>query len=97
MAEATTRLKDYYDVYSIMSMSNSEIYRIDLRIAVLKTFTHQDSLLLLETADQIINQISRDQNLEAQWKKYKNDHSFVGDISYKDVLEKIIELLKICF
>ncbi len=94
-ADANTRMKDYFDIYTIMTKDFSRINQKTLKKAINKTFNHRGSLEILDQSTSIMKQLEDNENMQLQWEKYRQEHNFVGQTSYADVMRRIYDLVKL--
>lgn len=87
----TTRPRDYYDVYILGTTQkyDKEIYQDALKA----TAEHRGSSEQISDTEDILKQISESNDLKEMWSKYQKKFAYASDISYKDVLEVLKELV----
>lgn len=87
----STRPRDYYDVYILGTTQkyDREIYQDALKA----TAEHRGSLEQISDTEGILKQISESNDLKEMWGKYQKKFAYASDISYKDVLEVLKELV----
>lgn len=96
-AEASTRLKDYYDIFSILVKDLGNINIDDLKLAIQNTFIHRNSQNILDNATKILEQIKKSDILKERWEKYREDNPYVGKIAYNEVMTKLDLLVGLVF
>ena len=90
-----TRMRDYYDIYTLTKIYKKSIDRSVLRDAFKATCKKRDSLGLIHEGKNIITIVADDNTLSEQWKAYKAKYSYAVDISYDKVIKSIVELYKL--
>ncbi len=92
---ANTRLRDYYDVYILMSLFygkiNWEIFTVAYKNTAEKRGSYE---LLLEKGNENINSIKSSDSLLNLWKRYQQKNSYASDILWSDVLVNVERLYK---
>ncbi len=89
---STTRMRDFYDLYSLYHLRKGEIdFRI-LRQAILSTASKRESLSYIQDAKEIINDIKKDGYLKKLWKIYLKDNPYIKDLDFLDTVE-IVEII----
>ena len=89
----TTRLRDYYDVYTLMNIYKDQINRKILKEAFLATTNKRQSKI--EDIDTVINTIENNFEVQNLWKQYQKKYSYASEINYEDVIDSIKELASI--
>lgn len=91
---ATTRIRDYYDVYMLMNTQGKNIDDKILRDAIVSTAKHRGTIEKVVDCKRIIEAIAEDENLKSLWKKYKKDNFYAEGIEYKDLIVNLYEIGK---
>ena len=89
----TTRLRDYYDVYTLMNIYKDQINRKILKEAFLATTNKRQSKI--EDIDTVINTIENNVEVQNLWIQYQKKYSYASEINYEDVIDSIKELASI--
>jgi predicted nucleotidyltransferase component of viral defense system len=84
---ATTRMRDFYDIYTLFKLKGKEINFDTLRTAVIRTATKRDSLEILKDSEDILNDIRADSYLRDLWRVYISENKYVGDLEFGDTIE----------
>lgn len=95
---ATTRMRDFYDFYSLHTNFRDEIDFGILADAIKRTSRRRSSDDLLPEASEIIEDIRTDSHLHKLWSQYANDHPFVGELDFGCIITcllTIVEKLKL--
>lgn len=91
-AEASSRTRDYYDVYLIYKTSFEDINQNHFRKAVEKTFEKR------KYDGDIINTLTKIKDseiLKDRWESYLKKNSYAKGISYHDVIDCLAVLIRI--
>lgn len=88
-----SKMKDYYDIYYLLTNKKNEIDMQVLKQAIINTFEHQktDISLIKEKFVQILV----NPQIDEQWKNYSLKHNYTKNINKDDLLdaiEKMVEL-----
>ena len=89
-----SRMKDFYDVYSFLTKSKSEINITILKKAMENTFTKRDSFEYLNDYEQILNEIIESEKINKLWQKYSNKYSYANGIDIKYILDLLKSFMK---
>ena len=87
-----TRMRDFYDVYTLMLCYGNDIDSKVFRHAFQATCNNRNSSKLNGIGPTIIETISNDDNLINLWKGYQKKYSYAADITYESVIKSIREL-----
>ncbi|MDK6863580.1 nucleotidyl transferase AbiEii/AbiGii toxin family protein [Nosocomiicoccus ampullae] len=91
---ATTRMRDFYDVYVLYKLYQQTINFDLLKIAIQNTSSQRNSEMLIQESKEITDDIKIDSQLKRNWVNYINDNSYVGDIEFFEVIEILEEVLQ---
>lgn len=96
---ASTRPRDYYDLYTLYVFHGNTYDRKVLRTALENTTNNRGSKHILNDYLEIIQEIRNSDELNAIWKKYSKEYEYAKDISFEEtcnILEKImVEIMNI--
>ena len=90
-AEANTRMRDFYDVFIISK--NEQINYSDLSSAFFATCKARNSEEYINNIKEIYSSVAENETMKKQWDNYKNKNFYVGNISWKNVMEICIVLV----
>lgn len=86
---ANTRLKDFYDVYILMS-NYKEIISNDVLVeAVKNTFRKRETNINVDKITDVISLIKNDNVMKHYWEKYQSKFSFAQGINYNEIMDKL--------
>ena len=86
---STTRMRDFYDLYSLYHLRKEEIDFDMLKQAILSTARKRDSISFIQEANEIINDIKEDSYLKALWKVYLKDNPYIKELNFFDTVEVV--------
>ena len=90
---ANTRMRDFYDIYILWNLENESIDRDLLRDAYKATAHSRKTEKEIDKADEIMEQIALNEYMETLWNNYKSSNSYVGDISWDEVLGTVTDIV----
>lgn len=80
-----TRMKDFYDIYILVSR-NKDIINIDnLKIAIKNTFEHRKTEIDILEIQEIITDISKDKEMKNLWKNYQKNAIYAKKIKFEEL------------
>ena len=86
---ANTRLRDFYDVYSIMNLYGEQIQQHVLYDAFCTTCEKRRTVFSKDDIIDTLNMISDDLHMEELWEQFRKSNFFVGDIDWKSVIDYV--------
>lgn len=95
---ATTRARDFYDVYMLYKLKAQEISWITLRTALFETARVRNSLSEIEDAKEIVEEIRHFDNIRLVWKRYQENNRYTKAVlldNCLDILQLILDKLGI--
>ena len=88
-----SRMKDYYDIYYLLTRKSNKIDKKILKQAIVNTFDHQKTDI--HSIKERFEQIRENAKIDEQWRNYSKKHHYTINISKNDLMneiEKIVEL-----
>lgn len=83
---ATTRMRDFYDLYIIYKLKKDEIdYKI-LKEAIERTSYKRGSQEIMKDYEEIIEDIKEDSYLKSLWEVYLSENKYIGDLEFDKVV-----------
>lgn len=82
---ANTRARDFYDIYVLCSLYESEIDYPILRKGLLNTSTKRGSNRLLLKFQSIIPVVFNDDQMKDRWKRYQNKYNYAKQIAFDEI------------
>ena len=82
----TTRMRDFYDLYTLYNMKKDEIdYKI-LKEAIERTSDKRGSQEIIKDYEEIIEDIKEDSYLRSLWEVYLSENKYIGDLTFDKVV-----------
>lgn len=91
---ATTRIRDFYDVYELWHVKYSQIDRATLTAALAATCERRKSVGVIERRVAIIEAMRADLGLIRQWKTYASKHSYAQDITFEEAFDAVADAME---
>ena len=85
-----TRGRDFYDLYMLYKLRENEIRWDVLRQAVLATSAKRYSVNDMSSYEEIVNEMKQSDFLKRIWNKYKNENTYIGDLSLDNVFDIVM-------
>ena len=86
----TTRMRDFYDLYTLYKLKKDEIdYKI-LKEAIGRTSNKRGSQEMIKDYEEIIEDIKEDLYLRSLWEVYLNENKYIGDLTFDKVVGVVI-------
>lgn len=78
----TTRMRDFYDLYTLYKLKKDDIdYKI-LKEAIERTSDKRGSDGIMQDYEEIIEDIKEDSYLRSLWKLYLSENKYIGDLKF---------------
>ena len=90
-----TRLKDFYDVYILINTKINELSKDNLIKAIKNTFERRETNFDLEQFNEVINDLSNDNNMNNLWNEYISKNSYAKNVKFEDTIKAIKEIVEI--
>ena len=91
---ANTRLRDFYDVYSIMSFYGEQIEKRILYDAFSATCEKRKTIFSKDNIEATLHLISDDLQMEELWAQFQKSNFYVGDLAWKNVIGYVESTMK---
>ncbi|WP_143269981.1 nucleotidyl transferase AbiEii/AbiGii toxin family protein, partial [Anaerococcus sp. HMSC075B03] len=86
---ATTRMRDFYDLYTLYKLKKDEIdYKI-LKEAIGRTSNKRGSQEMMKDYEEIIEDIKEDSYLRSLWEVYLSENKYIGDLTFDKVIDVV--------
>ena len=82
----TTRMRDFYDLYTLYKLKNDEIDYEILKEAVERTSNKRGSWEIMKDYEEIIEDIKEDSYLRSLWEVYFSENKYIGDLKFDKVV-----------
>ena len=87
----TTRMRDFYDLYTLYKLKKDEIdYKI-LKEAIERTSDKRGSKEIMKDYEEIIEDIKEDSYLRSLWEVYLSENKYIGDLTF----DKVVDVVRI--
>ena len=90
-----TRLKDFYDVYILINAKIDDLNRSNLIKAIKNTFKWRETNFDLEQFNEVINDLSDDNNMNNLWNEYASKNSYTKNVKFEDTINSLKEIIEI--
>ena len=90
-----TRLKDFYDLYMLISKYENKIDNYNLILALTKTCERRKSCSLLIDVRKLFNIVKNSEQLQSSWNRFQKRYIYAKDIDYLEIMSKIEIIVKI--
>ena len=90
-----TRLKDFYDVYILINTKMNDLSKDNLIKAIENTFKRRETNIDIERFNEVIKDLSDDNNMNNLWNEYVSKNPYAKDIKYEDTIKAINEIINI--
>lgn len=87
-----TRMRDFYDVYTLAVRYESDIDLIILKQAFEATCNKRNTIDLLTSGNKIVEIIKNDAVLNNLWNAYLRKYEYARDISFEDAITSVIRI-----
>ena len=82
----TTRMRDFYDIYTLYKLKKDEINYEILKEAVERTSDKRGSQEIIKDYEEIIEDIKEDSYLRSLWEIYLSENKYIGDLTFDKVV-----------
>lgn len=91
---ANTRLRDFYDVYSILNYDKENVDQAILLKAFTATCQKRESVFAEEDIREILLLITEDVQMKELWMQFKSNNFYVGDLKWETVIDYVSRTMK---
>ena len=88
----TTRMRDFYDLYTLYKLKKDEINYKILKEAIKRTSNKRGSQEIIKDYEEIIKDIKEDSYLRSLWEVYRSENKYIGDLKFDKVIDVVIIL-----
>jgi predicted nucleotidyltransferase component of viral defense system len=92
-AEATTRMRDFYDVYILYNLYKSKINLKQLITAINSTASARGTIDVLNYKVELLKVIKESIPLKKLWKAYSNKYEYAKNIEYEQIIDVLEEIM----
>lgn len=87
----TTRMRDFYDLYTLYKLKKDDIdYKI-LKEAIERTSDKRKSQEEMQDYEEIIEDIKEDSYLRSLWEVYFSENKYIGNLKF----DKVVDVVRI--
>jgi len=90
----STRPRDFYDVYILMTTRKRGISRRVFKTALQATCEKRMSLAVLQEKEKILLAIQADESIRKRWERYCKENYYAAGIAFDDVIAVLLKLVK---
>lgn len=90
---ASTRLRDYYDLWILHKLKENEINKKYLKEALLATTQKRETPHILNEYSSILNQIKNDKQISTLRSKYQKEYSYAQGVELNAICDLILEIM----
>lgn len=83
---ANTRMRDYYDVYIIMTMYKDLVSNDLLNDAIIKVSENRDTTHILKDKTTILKEIANSVQMKYRWERYQSKYSYAKEIQWNYII-----------
>ena len=85
----TTRMRDFYDIYTLYKLKKDEINYEILKEAVERTSDKRGSQEIIKDYEEIIEDIKEDSYLRSLWEIYLSENNYIEDLTFDKVVDVV--------
>lgn len=90
---ASTRPRDYYDIYTISKLRRDEMNFTTLATALKNTMAKRESKFQLKNYSTIMEQIKNSHVQQQLWEKYQRGYNYAKGLSFDEVVDSVMEVV----
>lgn len=83
----TTRMRDFYDLYTLYKLKKDEIDYEILKEAIKRTSNQRGNQKIMQDYEEIIEDIKEDSYLRSLWEVYISENKYIGDLKFDNVVD----------
>lgn len=92
--DQNTRLRDFYDIYTLYKLYNSKINIESLKAALQATTDKRETYLIIQDYQKIMEVIKNSSVMLRRWSDYQKDFDYAKGISFTDICDLIVIIMK---
>lgn len=85
----TTRMRDFYDLYTLYKLKKDEIDYEILKEAIIRTSNKRGSQDIMKDYEEIIEDIKEDSYLNSLWQVYLDENKYIGKLTFDKVIDVV--------
>lgn len=87
----TTRMRDFYDLYTLYKLKKDQIDYEILKEAIERTSKKRGSREIMQDYKEIIEDVKEDSYLRSLWDVYLSENKYIGDLTF----DKVVDVVRI--
>jgi predicted nucleotidyltransferase component of viral defense system len=91
---ANTWARDYYDVYTLLTLRRNDIDLDSLRNAIRKKAEERNTLVYVENCEKYLRDIEESGDLNTIWESYAQKFPYAEDIQFNEITKTLWEIFK---
>ena len=94
---ANTRMRDFYDIFTLLEVKGESVDPLVLRAAVAATFGKRGTDPSPENAHLILNEVGTDGRMREMWSRYQSKSDYAKRVTWEDAagaVSRLIDLLE---
>ncbi|UJL45832.1 nucleotidyl transferase AbiEii/AbiGii toxin family protein [Virgibacillus sp. NKC19-16] len=91
---ANTRMRDFYDIYILLKLQESNITPELLTKAVLDTAERRETMFQLMEGTTILEEVLSSEVLYKSWQRFRKKYMYADDITWEAITESVFKLWK---
>jgi predicted nucleotidyltransferase component of viral defense system len=92
---ANTRPRDFYDVYILYTLRESQCSASTLKEALKETSQKRGSFFIVEQYESIVDNIRNNSEMQKFWANYQKEFNYAKDISFDATCDMVIKLMQL--
>lgn len=90
---ANTRPRDFYDIYILYTLRESECNWSILKTALSETAKKRGSLSVINQYESIIENIRKNSNMQSFWLNYQKEFEYVKHINFDETCKMVLKIM----
>ena len=90
---ANTRLRDFYDVHSVMNMYNETVSKEILVEAFQATCKKRETVFTKTEVADTLALIEKNEGMALMWEQFRKKNYFVGELEWESVLQDVLRVI----
>ena len=86
----TTRMRNFYDLYTLYKLKKDQIDYEILKEAIERTSNKRGSQEIIKDYEEIIEEIKEDSYLRSLWEVYCSENKYIEDLTFNKVVDVLI-------
>ncbi|EFA90043.1 abortive infection protein AbiGII family protein [Peptoniphilus lacrimalis 315-B] len=85
----TTRMRDFYDLYTLLKLKKDHIDYEILKEAIQRTSNRRGSQVIMQDYKEIIEDIIEESYLRSLWEVYLGENKYIRDLTFDKVIDVV--------